>query len=133
MLSGAREGARAEPGKKHEAALRRGLADFGLGGPVIPGVPALAIWRPALLPWLAPLLLYCSYLAGVLSHNHNHCPVFVGRRSNLLYGAWLSFFYGFPGSPGSPRTTRIIIVTSTLLRTPATPRVAVALTHCSPS
>lgn len=58
--------------------------------------PALALWRPSLLGWLTPLLLYCSYLSGVLSHNHNHCPVFVSRRANLLYGAWLSFFYGFP-------------------------------------
>src|SRR5882672_6651703 len=58
--------------------------------------PALALWRPSLLPWLAPLLLYCSYLSGVLSHNHNHSPVFRARVPNLLYGAWLSFFYGFP-------------------------------------
>jgi fatty acid desaturase len=58
--------------------------------------PALVLLRPSVLPWLAPLLLYCSYLSGVLSHNHNHCPVFVSRRANLLYGAYLSFFYGFP-------------------------------------
>lgn len=58
--------------------------------------PALALWKPELLPWLAPLSLYCSYLAGVLSHNHNHCPLFVARSWNLAYGAWLSFFYGFP-------------------------------------
>ena len=58
--------------------------------------PSLAYFRPALLPLLAPLLLYCSYLSGVLTHNHNHVPVFHGRRANLLYGAWLSFFYGFP-------------------------------------
>lgn len=58
--------------------------------------PALACWRPSLLPWLSPLLLYCSYLSGVLSHNHNHCPVFTSRAANLGYGAWLSFFYGFP-------------------------------------
>jgi fatty acid desaturase len=58
--------------------------------------PTLALLRPSLLPWLTPLLLYCSYLSGVLSHNHNHCPVFVSRRANLLYGAYLSFFYGFP-------------------------------------
>jgi len=32
----------------------------------------------------------------VLSHNHNHCPVFTSRRANLVYGAYLSFFYGFP-------------------------------------
>ena len=65
-------------------------------GLLFPLLPGLAFWRPALLPWLVPLLLYCSYLSGVLSHNHNHCPVFVGRRSNSLYGAWLSFFYGVP-------------------------------------
>jgi fatty acid desaturase len=54
------------------------------------------LWQPGFLPWLAPLLLYCSYLSGVLSHNHNHSPVFVSRRANLAYGAWLSFFYGVP-------------------------------------
>jgi beta-carotene hydroxylase len=58
--------------------------------------PALALWRPSLLPWLAPLLLYCSYLSGVLTHNHNHCAVFHERWANLGYGAWLSVFYGFP-------------------------------------
>jgi beta-carotene hydroxylase len=58
--------------------------------------PALALWRPALLPWLAPLLLYCSYLSGVLTHNHNHVPVFRARAANVAYGAWLSVFYGFP-------------------------------------
>ncbi|HYP87769.1 MAG TPA: fatty acid desaturase [Polyangiaceae bacterium] len=58
--------------------------------------PALALARPALLPFLAPLLLYCSYLSGVLTHNHNHVPVFHARGANLAYGAWLSFFYGFP-------------------------------------
>jgi fatty acid desaturase len=58
--------------------------------------PALALWRPGLLLWLAPLLLYCSYLSGVLTHNHNHVPVFRGRVANLGYGAWLSLFYGFP-------------------------------------
>lgn len=58
--------------------------------------PALAWWRPALLPLLLPLLFYCSYLSGVLTHNHNHLPVFHGRAWNLAYGAWLSIFYGFP-------------------------------------
>jgi beta-carotene hydroxylase len=63
---------------------------------LLPLGPALAVWRPALLPWLAPLLLYASYLSGVLTHNHNHLPVFRGRLANLAYGAWLSVFYGFP-------------------------------------
>ena len=65
---------------------------FGL----FPLGPALALSYPKLLPWLAPLLLYCSYLSGVLTHNHNHVPLFHGRRLNLAYGAWLSIFYGFP-------------------------------------
>lgn len=63
---------------------------------LFPLSPALVLLQPSLLPWLAPLLLYCSYLSGVLSHNHNHCPVFTSRRANLAYGAYLSFFYGFP-------------------------------------
>jgi beta-carotene hydroxylase len=63
---------------------------------LFPLAPALVLLRPSLLPWLAPLLLYCSYLSGVLSHNHNHCPVFTARSANLAYGAYLSFFYGFP-------------------------------------
>lgn len=58
--------------------------------------PALALWRPELLPWLVPLLLYSSYLSGVLTHNHNHVPVFRERGANVAYGAWLSVFYGFP-------------------------------------
>src|SRR5687767_14797199 len=75
-------------------------------GLLFPLGPVLALWRPALLPWLVPLLLYCSYLSGVLSHNHNHCPVFVSRRLNLLYGAWLSFFYGFPSFAWIPSHNR---------------------------
>jgi len=63
---------------------------------LFPLAPALALSRPSLLPWLAPLLLYCSYLSGVLTHNHNHSPVFYARRLNSAYGAWLSIFYGFP-------------------------------------
>jgi len=63
---------------------------------LFPLAPALAFWRPSLLLWLAPMLVYGSYLSGVLTHNHVHSPVFHGRRANLLYGAWLSVFYGFP-------------------------------------
>ena len=62
---------------------------------LFPLVPALAYARPALLPWLVPLLFYTSYCSGVLTHNHVHCPTFVGRRWNVAYGAWLSLFYGF--------------------------------------
>jgi beta-carotene hydroxylase len=63
---------------------------------LFPLVPALAYAEPTLLPWLVPALLYTSYSSGVLTHNHNHCPTFVGRRANVAYGAWLSLFYGIP-------------------------------------
>src|SRR5690242_15310430 len=65
---------------------------FGL----LPLVPALALYRPVLALWLVPVALYASYCSGVLAHNQNHCPTFVGRRANALYAAWLSVFYGFP-------------------------------------
>ena len=65
---------------------------FGL----LPLVPALALYRPVLALWLAPLALYASYCSGVLAHNQNHSPTFVGRRANSAYAAWLSIFYGFP-------------------------------------
>jgi fatty acid desaturase len=58
----------------------------------------------ALLPYVAPRLagwsvllsLYAGFCAGVLAHNQNHCPTFVGRRANAFYAAWLSVFYGYP-------------------------------------
>jgi fatty acid desaturase len=65
---------------------------FGL----FPLVPVLALIEPRLAPWLLPIGLYAAYAAGVLTHNHNHCPVFTGKRSNAIYSAWLSVFYGFP-------------------------------------
>ena len=63
---------------------------------LLPSAPALAYALPAATLWLIPWILYLSYCAGVLTHNHNHCSVFSGRRANTLYGAWLSLFYGFP-------------------------------------
>ena len=63
---------------------------------LLPSAPALAFAVPAATPWLVPWISYLSYCSGVLSHNHNHCRVFVGRRTNTVYGAWLSLFYGFP-------------------------------------
>jgi len=63
---------------------------------LFPLVPALAYARPALALWLLPLGVYLGYCAGVLTHNHVHTPVFVSKRVNALYSAWLSFFYGAP-------------------------------------
>ncbi len=63
---------------------------------LFPALPALSYVRPALAPWLLPIALYLAYCSGVLAHNHNHTPVFRGKRASSLYSAWLSFFYGCP-------------------------------------
>ena len=56
---------------------------------------AQLVW-PVLAGWMLPVSMYLAYSAGVLAHNHNHTRVFVGRRANAVYGAVLSFFYGYP-------------------------------------
>ena len=46
-----------------------------------------------------PLLTLLCLLAiadAVISHNHNHVPIFRKRWANLLVGCVISFFYGFP-------------------------------------
>lgn len=46
-----------------------------------------------------PLLTLLCLLAiadAVISHNHNHVPLFRNRWANLLVGCVISFFYGFP-------------------------------------
>lgn len=58
--------------------------------------PCLALANPSALPWVMPLVLYATYVAGVLAHNHNHCPVFRNRGLNALYSIWISAFYGVP-------------------------------------
>lgn len=47
----------------------------------------------------APLLTLLCLLAiadAVISHNHNHVPIFRNRWANLAVGCVISFFYGFP-------------------------------------
>lgn len=63
---------------------------------LFPALPALSYAKPELASWLLPLALYLAYCSGVLAHNHNHAPVFRDKRTNSLYSAWLSFFYGCP-------------------------------------
>lgn len=46
-----------------------------------------------------PLLTLLCLLAiadAVISHNHNHVPIFRKRWANLLVGCVISLFYGFP-------------------------------------
>ncbi len=52
--------------------------------------------KPGLIPYVTPLSCYLALSAGVLAHNHNHCPTFRSRRLNALFGYWLSLFYGYP-------------------------------------
>lgn len=63
---------------------------------LLPAMPLLHFWAPELSLWLLPASLYLAYCAGVLTHNHNHTPVFSSRRANTAYSMWLSVLYGFP-------------------------------------
>jgi fatty acid desaturase len=58
-------------------------------------VIAAYVW-PSLALGLLPLAAGLTYTVGTIAHNHNHFPIFSGRRSNAAFGAWLSFFYGAP-------------------------------------
>jgi beta-carotene hydroxylase len=61
-----------------------------------PGVAIAQYADPSLVGWLTPIGLYLGFCAGVFSHNQNHCPTFAGKRANVVYAAYLSFFYGYP-------------------------------------
>ncbi len=60
-------------------------------------VVALAQYaRPDLIVYLSPVSFYLAMCAGVMAHNHNHCPTFKSRKANTVFGCWLSVFYGYP-------------------------------------
>lgn len=63
---------------------------------LFPLPPILALVRPSWTLTLVPVSLYLGFCSGVLAHNQNHRPVFVGRLPNRLYSLWLSVFYGLP-------------------------------------
>ncbi len=63
---------------------------------IMPVVAGAMYLRPELIPYLCPLQCYLALCAGVIAHNHNHCPTFKGRRQNAVMGHWLSAFYGYP-------------------------------------
>lgn len=63
---------------------------------LFPGVAFAHYAYPGLVGWLTPLSVYLGYCAGILSHNHNHCPTFAKRGANDFFAAWLSVFYGYP-------------------------------------
>jgi fatty acid desaturase len=62
----------------------------------MPLVTAAQYARPSLLGYFTPLACYLALCAGVIAHNHNHCPTFAERRPNRLFALWLSLFYGYP-------------------------------------
>jgi beta-carotene hydroxylase len=63
---------------------------------LMPGAAALQYAIPGLAGWLLPASMYLAYCAGVIAHNHNHCPTFVRRTPNALLAVWISLFYGYP-------------------------------------
>jgi fatty acid desaturase len=63
---------------------------------LMPVAVAAQYARPSLIPYLFPVTCYLALAAGVIAHNHNHCPTFANRRLNRAFGNWLSLFYGYP-------------------------------------
>ncbi len=57
---------------------------------------ALQYAWPRLVVYLCPISCYLAVACGVIAHNHNHRPTFVGRRFNNLFGHLLTVFYGYP-------------------------------------
>jgi fatty acid desaturase len=76
---------------RHSADYRTLLWAFFM--PVVALVPYV---RPDLLAYCSPVSFYLAMSAGVMAHNHNHCPTFKSRGMNQAFGCWLSVFYGYP-------------------------------------
>ena len=60
------------------------------------GVDASGHFNIALTVPLLTVLCLLSIADAVISHNHNHLPIFRNRWANLVVGCVISFFYGFP-------------------------------------
>ncbi len=57
---------------------------------------ALVVWFvPSLRLYLLPLGCYFALCAGLIAHNHNHCPTFKDRLANELLNHAATLFYGF--------------------------------------
>jgi fatty acid desaturase len=63
---------------------------------MMPVLVALEYARPSLLPYLSPVSFYLAIAAGVIAHNHNHCPTFKSRSLNATFANLISVFYGYP-------------------------------------
>jgi fatty acid desaturase len=54
------------------------------------------IWHfPQTRSYLVPLQCYLALTAGIIAHNHNHCPTFKNRRANDVLNHIATLFYGF--------------------------------------
>src|SRR4051812_38806829 len=62
----------------------------------MPALVLLQYARPSLLPYLSPVSFYLAVAAGVIAHNHNHCPTFKSRSMNAAFANLISIFYGYP-------------------------------------
>jgi beta-carotene hydroxylase len=78
--------------------LPRFTADFRslLWAAAMLAVMVVQYARPNLAPFLFCFSLYLSLSAGVIGHNHSHCPIFESETANLVFEIWLSIFYGYP-------------------------------------
>ncbi len=47
-------------------------------------------------PWLFSAALFMAVTVAVMSHNHNHLPIWKNKTLNILTDWWLTCFYGFP-------------------------------------
>jgi beta-carotene hydroxylase len=51
---------------------------------------------PQTVLYALPFSCYLAIACGTIAHNHNHCPTFVGKRANNVFGNILTIFYGYP-------------------------------------
>ena len=78
--------------------LPRNAADYRtlLWLAMMPMLVAYQYTHPSLVIWLCAPACYLAACAGVIAHNHNHCPTFRSKRLNAVLAAYLSVFYGYP-------------------------------------
>ena len=62
----------------------------------MPVVALTPYFQPQWSLRLTVVSCYLALAAGVIAHNHNHCPTFKNRKLNTVFGYWLSIFYGYP-------------------------------------
>ena len=63
---------------------------------IVAGVTLVQWQLDEINPLLYAFGLFMSFTVSVISHNHNHSPIFKGRVANLLIGYVISLFYGHP-------------------------------------